>query len=81
MEFKGNETFHAIYKDVLLSVPPMAAALYSAALHRAAAAHRLVGFAVTIADAGPERGSVPKVIALVRAGDGLRPCGVVVALL
>ena len=59
----------------------MAAALYSAALHRAAAPRRLVGFAVTIADAGPEPGSVPNVIALARNGGGLRPCGVVVALL
>jgi hypothetical protein len=59
----------------------VAVALYSAALHRAAATRRLVAFAVTIADAGPELGSGPKVIALKRAGDGLRPCGVVVALL
>jgi hypothetical protein len=63
------------------SVPSAAAALYSAALHRAAAARCLVGFAVTIADAGPEPGSVPKGIALTRNGVGLRPCGVVVALL
>jgi hypothetical protein len=28
MEFKDNETLHAIYNDVLLGVPPMAAALY-----------------------------------------------------
>jgi len=59
-----------------------ATALYSASLHRAAASRRLVGFAVTIADAR-SRSRAPglKVIARPRAGVGLRPCGVVVALL
>ena len=77
----GERLFYSKGELIRIGAPPAAAALYSAALHRAAAAHRLVGSAVTIADAGPELSSVPKVIALSRDGVGLRPCGVVVALL
>jgi hypothetical protein len=61
---------HAIHESILceieiplhplvdkIGVLPAAVALYSAALHRAATSRRLVGFAVTIADAGPEQRS------------------------
>ena len=65
-----------------LGVPPAATALYSASLHRAAAARRLVGWRRDDRmTREPESGSGPKVIARSRDGVGLRPCGGSVALL